>query len=270
MNIEIYYFSGTGNSLAVARDLAAKMNARLIPIATVMDQESIMTDADRIGIVFPLYDFKPPLIVDKFVEKLTCRTAKYLFAVGTYGIAPLKAMKYFAKVLKSHGGNPAAGFAVQMPHNGIGSSLFSQFQYEVMFKNWEVKCEEIVEYVTAGKKGRVETSNIFTSLIFSGLLVKIIPLLLKLLKQVILKGWKSLALIACENCDGCGICYRVCPVNNIKIVDNKPVWSGHCAVCLACFHWCPKQAVKMGDTNMNIKQYHHPQVELSDMLRQVK
>lgn len=60
MNIEIYYFSGTGNSLAVARDLAAKLNARLIPITTVMDRESIETDAERIGIVFPLYDFKPP------------------------------------------------------------------------------------------------------------------------------------------------------------------------------------------------------------------
>jgi len=53
--IEIYYFSGTGNSLVVARDIAEKMNGNLISIPSVMDKESITTDADVIGIVFPVY-----------------------------------------------------------------------------------------------------------------------------------------------------------------------------------------------------------------------
>jgi flavodoxin len=55
MNIEIYYFTGTGNSLAVARDIALKTDGKLIPIPSVMDKEIIKTDADVIGIVFPTY-----------------------------------------------------------------------------------------------------------------------------------------------------------------------------------------------------------------------
>ncbi|BDZ67069.1 hypothetical protein [Methanobacterium ferruginis] len=52
MGTEIYYFSGTGNSLAVARDIARKMDGKLIPIASVVNSGPIVTDTDVIGIVF--------------------------------------------------------------------------------------------------------------------------------------------------------------------------------------------------------------------------
>jgi len=34
---------------------------------------------------------------------------------------------------------------------------------------------------------------------------------------------------------------RVCPVNNIEMVDKKPVWQNRCESCLACINWCPKE-----------------------------
>lgn len=37
MGTEIYYFSGTGNSLAVARDIAVRIGGRPIPIPSVID-----------------------------------------------------------------------------------------------------------------------------------------------------------------------------------------------------------------------------------------
>ncbi|MHB1377223.1 MAG: hypothetical protein ACYCXB_07365 [Candidatus Humimicrobiaceae bacterium] len=57
MNTEIYYFSGTGNSLAVARDITKKADGKLISIFSVLDKKSINTDADTLGIVFPVYLF---------------------------------------------------------------------------------------------------------------------------------------------------------------------------------------------------------------------
>ncbi len=66
MNSEIYYFTGTGNSLAVARDIALKTDGKLIPIPSVIDKDIIKTETDAIGIVFPTY-YEPyggvPLIV---------------------------------------------------------------------------------------------------------------------------------------------------------------------------------------------------------------
>jgi flavodoxin len=68
--MEIYYFSGTGNSLAVAKDMAENLDARLIPVASTLNQESIHSEADGIGFVFPIYDFKPPQVVEEFIRKL--------------------------------------------------------------------------------------------------------------------------------------------------------------------------------------------------------
>ena len=69
-----------------------------------------------------------------------------------------------------------------------------------------------------------------------------------------------------EKCNGCGICARVCPVGNIKMSDKKPVWQHHCENCIACYVWCPKEAIT-GEIVAYNELYHHPGVRLSDMLR---
>jgi flavodoxin len=88
LSTDIYYFSGTGNSLAVARDIAEKTKGKLIFIPAVMNEQSIKTEADSIGIVFPAYMahlYGIPLIVERFIKKLEDIDSKYIFAVCTCG-----------------------------------------------------------------------------------------------------------------------------------------------------------------------------------------
>ena len=258
--VEIYYFSGTGNSLAVARDISERLNARLISVTSMMNQESIAIEANVIGFVFPIYDFKPPLTMEKFIHKLKNIDSKYLFAVCTYGITTSQSLNYLDKVIKS------CGFSVSMPHSGVGSGAVSTTQHERMFENWKIKCEEICEYINARKEGKIESSSLFLSL-FKPAVIRMMPSALKLLMLMLLRGVKSLAFTTDNICDGCGICERICPVNNIEIVSSKPIWSNHCAGCFACFHWCLKEAISLGGFNMNIKTYHHPDVKISDLIR---
>jgi hypothetical protein len=68
--------------------MAEELRAKLTPVTSTMDQESVDVEADAIGFVFPIYDFKPPPVIDEFVPKLEDIGSKYLFAVCTYGIAP--------------------------------------------------------------------------------------------------------------------------------------------------------------------------------------
>ncbi|MCX5780008.1 MAG: EFR1 family ferrodoxin, partial [Firmicutes bacterium] len=70
-----------------------------------------------------------------------------------------------------------------------------------------------------------------------------------------------------DKCNGCGICAKVCPVNNIEIVDNRPMWNHHCESCLACFVWCPEKAISGGLLSGKSERYHHPEVKLMDMIK---
>jgi ferredoxin len=44
-----------------------------------------------------------------------------------------------------------------------------------------------------------------------------------------------------EKCNGCGICTRGCPVNNIKMVENRPFWQHHCENCLPVMYGARKR-----------------------------
>jgi len=44
-------------------------------------------------------------------------------------------------------------------------------------------------------------------------------------------------------CDGCGVCVKSCKVNNIQLVNGKPVIGDRCIKCFICVEVCPKSAL---------------------------
>lgn len=51
MNIKLFYFSGIGNSLIVAKDIAKKVKADLVSIPKIINTDKIHIDAECIGII---------------------------------------------------------------------------------------------------------------------------------------------------------------------------------------------------------------------------
>lgn len=283
MTTEIYYFSGTGNSLVVARDIAERMEGNLISISSQMYKERITTDADVIGIVFPVYylgTVNIPLIVQRFVRKLDNIGHKYIFAVCTYGGGSGSTLTLLDEMIQENGGHLASGFGVQMPQNAFRKPLENKTK---LYNNWKGKNLHFIhEKVKAKKEGRFDNDGLFI-----GLVVTIIEMIMKpdFLKPFFINPMKKTAKVSKDsditmdeliplmdrsyrtddNCTGCSNCADICPVLNIEIVDNKPVWQHKCENCLACIKWCPQNAIHgYGELPQG---YHHPDVNISDMLR---
>ena len=96
--MKIFYFTGTGNSLAVAR----RFQGELISIPQIAGREQTVYEDEAIGIVFPLYCLNPPKMVREFLRKTKFKT-KYLFAVATYGFGTGAAMPNLQKTVKKYG-----------------------------------------------------------------------------------------------------------------------------------------------------------------------
>ena len=57
------------------------------------------------------------------------------------------------------------------------------------------------------------------------------------------KSYTDKFKIISEKCVGCGKCVVVCPMNNIKLDNDKAKGKGKCTMCYRCFSNCPKQAI---------------------------
>jgi len=259
MNTTIYYFSATGNSLVVARDLAVELgDTKLIPITKAL-KSGIDEISDAVGIVFPVYMFGLPLIVVDFLKSLKVKPGAYVFSLATLGGMPGMAHRQAQKILRKRGIKLAAGFSVLMPGNytPLYGAISDQAQQK-MFEKEKIRIKEIACFVR-GKKAIMEQKPFLTNFLLYKLLYKGGS------KQIPLSGkgfWFTAA------CTKCGLCARICPVINIEMRDSKPVWLDHCQHCMACLQWCPVEAIQFKKSTLGKKRYHHPEVSNQEIMAQ--
>jgi ferredoxin/flavodoxin len=286
----IYIFSGTGNSLAVARSLAERIAARPVSISRAMAHDVVVPDADAIGLVFPVYHKSIPLIIKRFVEKLRIRDDAYVFAVCTCGDSTGLSIEHLRQLLRSRGAELAAGFGVQMPYNYLTPApvlhgFFRSFslrevpieKQQALLARAKEKVEGIAASVRARESGTFETRcDVLTRLADRFNLPETLakPVWLRVAgvdeptKLSFLESRQLMdrAFWSDEACNGCGICGRICPVYNIEMVNGRPAWQQRCEQCFACLQWCPQEAIQFGAKTMGEKRYHHPDVTVADMM----
>jgi ferredoxin len=253
---QVYYFSGTGNSYKVAKDLSAKLQCDLIPIKDFDSLSSIRIDAGKIGFVFPAYFMRIPRIVKRFLNKVESLENRYIFSVIT--------VAGISEIINKKNGILSAGFVIRMPPSYIDVSnpLSQNFQNAILSKS-SGKIDTISTYIIKSKVGKIESFNPLLTLLFKGLIEK-------RFSRGLFEPTDDKHFWADENCSKCNLCIRICPVNNISWNENKLVWNGKCEKCLACINWCPQKAIQYREVTKKRERYHHPDVNAQEMIADYK
>lgn len=249
MKTTIYYFSATGNSLTTAERLAEKLGGcELVPVASVMHQSKILDDSDAVGFVFPVYYGNFPYPVRMTIEKMVLNPEAYVFSAATYRGHAGKAAQRLDQLLRTRGQKLSLSLGVSMP----GNSFINAPEVDAAhLANQDAAIEAMVQPILSRETHDYSTDEI----------LPVTPV-----------GYPNnfRGIVAEESCAGCGVCVGVCPMNNIAIVDGKAKIGDDCSTCLACFHWCPKEAIWMSKQE-NIarrSKYHHPDVTMADIMAQ--
>lgn len=247
--MKIFYFTGTGNSLYVAK----RFGGKLYSIPQVLKGEKLIFEDDKIGIIFPTYGFCAPHIVIEFIEKITLKSP-YIFVIMTCGNNNGDSTKHFANFAKKHNINIKYSNSITMVGNHI--PLVDINTEKSLDKNIEENINKLIDDVANDK-----------NYIRKGMVIgPILRNTLKVAKKLKLMD-NSANFSVNENCIKCSTCIKVCPRANVSYDGSKNIIFGdHCESCLSCVNNCPKKAIQVkGDKNIN-GRFRNEHVSLKEII----
>jgi ferredoxin len=252
----IFYFSGTGNSLALA-DLLAKhlAPAKLLPLAGLpVGTDPLPICADRVIIVAPVYSFGVPKLVKNMVRRLRFAGSPYVAAIVSCEESPGKALDFLDHELRLGAGRGlAAGWVVRMPGNytPLSGAAAPSVVAEILEKARKRLEGEIIPAVQDRVSHALERS------------LPPLSWVAPLLWQGFLSwaGKSDRRYRAESTCTHCGLCAKVCPVGNITFdARGRPMWQHRCEICMACLQFCPVEAIQFFWWTKGRRRYRHPEI----------
>ena len=249
----IFWFSGTGNSLYVSKGLSKALDD--IPLFQITEEEPLKAVGGKgavVGFVFPSYYLNLPRAVRAFVERLEIKQGAYIFTIVTMGAIGHGSISALKSALKEKGLRLNYGKGLKMPDNYI-------LLYNPTDPN---KCDDLLNKNDAKLKRYAE------DIISRKQSVTKCPLVMNNMYKNVDKLDEKFTVK--DNCSGCGVCVKICPVKNIKMENGKPAWLHHCEHCVACISWCPEKAIEYGNKTGKRNRYCNPRITVKEFIRRDK
>ena len=257
MKNSIFYFSGTGNSLSLSKDLVGELSGfDAIPMASVWEAKTIQLAGDAVGLVFPLYYAGLPDLVCQFVRRASFPKGCYVFAVVAAAFPwSGRALHQLGRMLRRRGHALAGGFYVETVENYLPKYTIAPLEQQ---RATIEKSRETVR--TIGEKITARVRHLDPDPAWY--LYAIYPLFMAFLHQ-----YDRLFRVG-SRCNGCGICAKVCPVRNVDMAEGRPVWHHRCQFCMGCINWCPKAVIEWGNATSTHGRYRNPGVTVQEIALQ--
>ena len=251
----IYCYSGSCHCLTMADSIAHVRGDTDIVMMRAVPAKTDATEAKRVGFVFPCYGGGLPGDVESYIKAIKIAPNAYKFAVeqyagyigcGLHKIDEIVDLDYWATV-SNH-----STCIWLMPH----VLTFPPTSKQTAQKRLDQTAQKVAAAVKAGEYSEKKPPrNGFFALESAGF-SKMHP-----------KRAKKFA--ASDACIGCGTCERVCPRNNIQLVDGKPSFGSNCIGCLSCVQFCPKAAINVGKITEKRERFPNPNVKAADLSQKI-
>ena len=249
MKINLYYFSGSGNTKWVADRLKENFDfyGSSVELLNIEGIEKVnVNDCDTIIIGTPIHAEVAPKVVMDFVNKLPEDGAGMeCILYATLGAKSAAALDIIRKILLEKGYTVVSQSFISMPNNyhfGVGLEPSSE-KVNGMLEVAQGKTKGIVEdYLKKNRK----INSVFILRIWLGKIMG--KGFMKFLPKI------SKGLTATEECNKCGLCLRNCPKGNITFENGHAVFHSQCVMCTRCIHICPSNAIRYKGKKINQTQ----------------
>lgn len=248
----VFVFSGTGNSLHVARRIAAALGQEVRSVNDALAGRGLATaglaPSEPLVFVSPTYAWRLPRVVRDWIECTEFGPAREAYFVLTCGGEIGNAASYLDALCRRKRLAYRGCAQVVMPDN-----------YVVLF---EAPSDDEARRIVAEADGAVDL--VAQRIARGDDLVPPKATLAARIKSGPVNALfyaayvKSLKPSATDACVGCGACVALCPLGNIALEDGKPVWGARCTHCMACVSGCPQGAVECGEHTRGRRRYRFP------------
>lgn len=243
----ILYFSATGNSEFLAKSLGDELGDEVVDLFSYIKEgrSGIFESAGPFVLVCPTYSWRVPLFLSNYLLTCDFMGSRDFYVVMNYGDSCGNAYYYIKEDLHKLGLNFKGLYGVKMPENYIMLfDLDSPETNKKIIAGAKNEIGNIASYI----KNKVNFPKKKVSIVGKFQSAVINPIFFKFIA-------KDKKFYATDKCISCGLCEKVCVLNNISYEDGRPIWNSNCTHCSACISKCPVSAIEYGKKTLNQDRY---------------
>ena len=247
--VVIHYFTGTGNTAHSVKIISAKLQAKGYDVDVRQVIKDVLPPEESYDyhiVAFPVLSWSAPVIMKRYLHMMPVSKGAGTAILAVNGTIFHKgnlikgytgqALEQVEGILKKKNYNVFLSANASFPDNWTqATNPPDKKDTEAIFPlgEAEVLCfaenfmDEKRELYRCGRFNRM----------WSGLIAALFGFI----------GRRALGkfYVADENCNGCSLCAKSCPVHAIKMSHKKPHWNFSCEDCNRCINICPERAIQV-------------------------